>query len=97
MNIDNITPLSFPEQHYKTTAILKQESSFSTWLSHQINQTNDQLQAADQALTELARGHGEQLHQTMITLEEAKLSFQYLEQIRNRLLSAYQELLREQI
>ena len=33
----------------------------------------------------------------MITLEQAKLSFQYLEQIRNRLMSAYQDLLREQI
>ncbi|CAM2806159.1 flagellar hook-basal body complex protein FliE [Legionella worsleiensis] len=71
--------------------------TFSSWVEEKIAQTNDQLNAADKALTELASGHAENLHQTMITLEQAKLSFQYLEQIRNRLMTAYQELLREQI
>ncbi|MCL5271969.1 MAG: flagellar hook-basal body complex protein FliE, partial [Gammaproteobacteria bacterium] len=60
-------------------------------------ETNNQLNAADEALTQLASGHAENLHQTMLTLEQAKLSFQYLEQIRNRLMTAYQDLLREQI
>lgn len=73
------------------------ETSFSTWLAEKIGSTNEQLNTADQALNELASGHAENLHQTMLTLEQAKLSFQYLEQIRNRLMSAYQDLLREQI
>lgn len=75
----------------------KPEASFANWLGEHITNTNDQLNAADEALTQLASGHAENLHQTMITLEQAKLSFQYLEQIRNRLMSAYQDLLREQI
>ena len=73
------------------------ESSFSTWVTEKISDTNQQLSTADQALNELASGHAENLHKTMLTLEQAKLSFQYLEQIRNRLMSAYQDLLREQI
>lgn len=73
------------------------EASFGNLVKEQISNTNDQLNAADEALTQLASGHAENLHQTMITLEQAKLSFQYLEQIRNRLMSAYQDLLREQI
>lgn len=73
------------------------EASFSQWLGGQITHFNDKLTAADEALTQLASGQTQELHQTMITLEEAKLSFQYVQQIRNRLMSAYQELMREQI
>ncbi|MGL6029503.1 MAG: flagellar hook-basal body complex protein FliE [Legionella sp.] len=73
------------------------DHSFSGWLSDKILDTNNQLNAADKALTELAAGTVDNLHQAMLTMEEAKLSFQYLEQIRNRLMSAYQDLLREQI
>ncbi|KGP63296.1 hypothetical protein EP47_09190 [Legionella norrlandica] len=75
----------------------KSNASFADWISEKIINTNSQLNAAEHALAELAAGKAENLHQTMITLEQAKLSFQYLEQIRNRLMTAYQELLREQI
>lgn len=71
--------------------------SFTHWLSEKILDTNTQLNNADLALTELATGQADNLHQTMLTLEQAKLSFHFLEQIRNRLMSAYQDLLREQI
>ena len=62
-----------------------------------LTDTNDHLLAADTALQELASGQSSSLHQTMLTLEEAKLSFQFLEQVRNRLMSAWQDILREQI
>lgn len=71
--------------------------SFASWLGEKINNTNEQLNKADHILIQLASGQTENLHQSMITLEQAKLSFQYMEQIRNRLLTAYQDLLREQI
>lgn len=73
------------------------ETTFATWLGEQISATNNQLNQADHALNQLASGQTDNLHQTMITMEEAKLSFQFLEQIRNRLMSAYQDILREQI
>lgn len=73
------------------------EASFTQWLGAQVSQTNQQLNEADHALVQLASGQSTNLHQTMLSLEEAKLSFHYLEQIRNRIMSAYQELLREQI
>ncbi len=62
-----------------------------------LTDTNEHLLAADSALQQLASGQSTSLHQTMLTLEEAKLSFQFLEQIRNRLMSAWQDILREQI
>ena len=71
--------------------------AFTHFLTDTVSNTNDHLLAADTALQQLASGQATSLHQTMLTLEEAKISFQFLEQIRNRLMSAYQDILREQI
>ena len=97
MKIDAVSNLLLSPQTKSMELTKQPEASFSNWINEKISNTNDQLNAADQALTQLASGHTENLHQTMITFEQAKLSFQYLEQIRNRLMSAYQDLLREQI
>lgn len=94
-------PLQFNLQSKTTSSIEKETppvtNEFSHWLTDKISETNDKLVAADDALQQLASGQATSLHQTMLTLEEAKLSFQFLEQIRNRLMSAYQDILKEQI
>jgi flagellar hook-basal body complex protein FliE len=46
---------------------------------------------------QLAAGEPVSLHEVMIHLEEAKLSFQLLAQVRNRLLEAYQDVMRTQV
>jgi flagellar hook-basal body complex protein FliE len=55
------------------------------------------LNVADRELQALATGQTQNLHQTMIALEEAKLSFQLLVQVRNRVLEAYQDVMRMQV
>lgn len=62
-----------------------------------VNQLNTNLLASDQAVRSLALGHVENLHQTMMSLEETKLSLQLLLQVRSGALDAYQELTRMQI
>ncbi|KTD35304.1 flagellar hook-basal body protein FliE [Legionella moravica] len=97
MNIASVNNLFLNTMTPSIERTEQPKTTFSTLMEEKITETNNQLNAADEALTQLASGHAENLHQTMITLEQAKLSFQYLEQIRNRLMTAYQELLREQI
>ncbi len=97
MNISSVSSLFLTPETRPLNSMEQPASSFSSWVGEKIAQTNNQLNAADEALTQLASGHAENLHQTMLTLEQAKLSFQFMEQIRNRLMSAYQDLLREQI
>jgi flagellar hook-basal body complex protein FliE len=70
---------------------------FGTWLSQSLSRTNQQLVRADQGLQQLAAGETENLHQVMIALEEARVGVQLLVQVRNRLLEAYQEILRLQV
>ena len=62
-----------------------------------IGETNRQLIDADRQVTRLALGETDNLHQVMISLEQAKLSFQMMVQVRNKLLEAYQDVLRMQI
>lgn len=97
MRIDALDNIFLQPSIQKMETVKEPTASFSDWVANKIDHTNTELNTADHALNELASGHTENLHKTMLTLEQAKLSFQYLEQIRNRLMSAYQDLLREQI
>lgn len=97
MRIDSDLPINLNQPIKELTPLEKPAQPFANWLLESVSNTNQQLLAADTALQQLASGQAVSLHQTMLTLEEAKLSFQYLEQIRNRLMAAYQDILREQI
>jgi flagellar hook-basal body complex protein FliE len=97
MSIDAIGAMPFKPTVTITERVAKPSAGFSDFLVESVSQTNDHLLASDKALQQLAACDAASLHQTMLTLDEAKLSFQFLEQIRNRLMSAYQDILREQI
>lgn len=57
----------------------------------------DGLQAqADQQVAELLQGRGGDLHGALIAVEKADLSFQLMMQVRNKIVSAYEEIARMQ-
>lgn len=72
-------------------------ADFSTWLTQQVDGLNQQLVNSDNQLRSLALGDAKNLHQVMISIEKAKLSFELALQVRNKLLEAYQDIMRMQI
>jgi len=72
-------------------------ASFSSLLGNLVQGVNAKQNAAAQALQDLQGGQNVSLHQTMITMEEASVSFQLMVEVRNRLLDSYQELMRMQV
>lgn len=70
---------------------------FAGWFAHELGAVNSSLVGSDHEVARLAVGEAANLHDVMIHLEEAKLSFQLLAQVRNRLLDAYQEVMRMQV
>lgn len=58
---------------------------------------NTQLQAGEQAAANLAVGQADNLHQMMIRGEQTRLDFELTLAVRNKLLEAYQELMRMQV
>ena len=62
-----------------------------------VGKVNDLSQQSDRAIQGLATGENRNLHETMIAVEKASLSFQFMSQVRNKALEAYQEVLRMQV
>ncbi len=73
------------------------QADFGTWLSTQIDSVNQYATEAETQVRRLAVGDADNLHQVMMSLEKAKLSFDVVVQVRNKLLDAYQEVMRMQI
>ncbi|PHV12876.1 flagellar hook-basal body complex protein FliE [Chitinimonas sp. BJB300] len=73
------------------------QGNFTAWFDNQMTTVNQQLAVADQGMQKLAMGDASNLHQVMIQMEEAKLSVQLVLQVRNRLLEAYQDVMRMQM
>src|SRR5579884_2858089 len=80
-----------------TGGLEKSDASFSEMLKESIRQVNDAQLQADQAITDLTAGKQQDLHQMMIAIEKANLSFELMMQVRNKILSAYEEISRMQI
>ena len=70
---------------------------FGALISQGLAQVNEQLLTSQTDLQALAAGDVQNVHQTMIRLEEARLSFQLMVQVRGRLLEAYQDIMKMQI
>lgn len=58
---------------------------------------NGQLKASQADLQQLALGEAPNLHEVMIRLEESRIAFQLMLQVRNRVLEAYQDVMRMQV
>lgn len=71
--------------------------SFSTVLGDALVEVNRLQGEADQAVEDLVTGAGVSLHETMIALEKADLSFRLMMQVRNKIVQAYREVLSMQV
>ncbi len=71
-------------------------SDFQKVLSESLGEVNKKLTEADQNVQEMVLGKRD-IHQAMIAIEQANLSLRMVIQIRNKLIAAYEELMRMQV
>lgn len=74
-----------------------QETSFPDFLKNAIHNVDTMQKEASKAAEDLAVGRTENIHETMIALEKADLSFKMMMQVRNKLVRAYEEVMRMQV
>ncbi len=67
---------------------------FSDALRQALGSLNELQQSADRAAQDFSVGNTRDIAGTLITIEKANLGFQLALQIRNKLLEAYQEIMR---
>ena len=70
---------------------------FGDLLTGAIGEVDKLHHEADQAVETLTAGRSADVHNTMIALQKADVSFQLLMQIRNKVVSAYETVMRMQI
>jgi len=76
---------------------LHPETSFSNYLRDALNQVGSLENQARNAAADLAVGDASQLHQVMIAYEKASLALSLTIEIRNKIVEAYQEIMRIQM
>lgn len=94
-----LTPVSFlrPENEPKAQSNPMMETSFETVLAKALEPVNElQLQSAELD-TKLAAGQLEYVHQAMVVGEKASLALDLTIQVRNKIIEAYQEIMRTQV
>lgn len=71
--------------------------SFLNSLNDAFGQLNGQLNAADQSMASFASGGSADLHTVMLQMEEASVGLKTAVNVRDKLLEAYQEIMRTQV
>lgn len=90
------TSSSVPQLH-PLDQVPQGAGSFGALVTQGLQQVNEQLLATQGDLQALAVGDVQNLHQVMIRMEESRIAFQLMMQVRNRLLEAYQDVMKMQI
>jgi flagellar hook-basal body complex protein FliE len=70
---------------------------FGHLVAQGLERVNEQLLGTQVDLQRMALGQADSVHQVMVRMEEARLSFQLMMQVRNRVLEAYQDVMRMQL
>jgi flagellar hook-basal body complex protein FliE len=72
------------------------EASFGQWLNRSIQNVNQMKNEADVAARKLVSGENKDIHGTMITMQKASIAMNLMTEVRNKIISAYDEIKRMQ-
>jgi flagellar hook-basal body complex protein FliE len=73
------------------------QESFGSLFGRLVSDVSAKQSAAGDAVAALQSGQNIPLHQAVIAMEEASVSFQLMVEVRNKLMEAYQEIMRMQV
>ena len=74
-----------------------QGANFGGMITDAVKQLNQLQNEADTAATQAASGQNVDLHNVLVTVEEASLAMQLAIQVRNKMVESYQEIMRMQV
>ncbi len=89
--------LKMPEVRTPQAGGDKNGTGFGDILKDAISTVNELQKSSDLEIQKLMTGESQDLHTTVIAMQKADLSFQMMMQVRNKIVQAYQEIMRMQI
>jgi flagellar hook-basal body complex protein FliE len=78
----------------RASARTEEGASFGDVLKEAISTVNELQKQSDHEIQKLMMGETQDLHTTLIAVQKADLSFQMMMQVRNKIVQAYQEIMR---
>ncbi len=94
--ISNFPGLPNLQQPATSPSTPENGGGFGDALKTAINQVEEMHGSAEQQMAELLKGDRGDVHNVMIAVEKADVAFQLMMQVRNKIVSAYQEISRMQ-
>ncbi|MBN1293082.1 MAG: flagellar hook-basal body complex protein FliE [Candidatus Latescibacteria bacterium] len=74
--------------------VSKDGQTFSATLEKFVNDVNSLQLKMDESIEKMATGEIEDIHKAMIAVEEANTAMEFMLEIRNKIVEAYQEIMR---
>lgn len=71
--------------------------SFGEFLANSLSKVNELQQDANVAMEKIASGESKNIHETLLAVERADIAFRTMNQVRQKVLDAYKEMMRMQI
>jgi flagellar hook-basal body complex protein FliE len=97
LNISAISSLSHIKTEVAAPSVSDSGNSFKNILSSAIGEVENARGDAAKSVEQFLSGNGEDLHSTILATQRAELEFQMLKQVRNKVVSAYQEIMKMQM
>jgi flagellar hook-basal body complex protein FliE len=70
---------------------------FGEFLSESLRKVDALQKDADQAVSQMAQGEGLGIQEAMVAIEKADVTFKLMMEVRQKILDAYQEIMRMQV
>lgn len=95
--LNSVLPATGLQGTGAATSAAQTGSNFASALETAIQSVEQPARQADQTIQSFLNGEGEELHNVALSVQRASLAFDLGLQIRNKVVSAYQEIMRMQV
>ncbi|MEJ2642733.1 MAG: flagellar hook-basal body complex protein FliE [Desulfosarcinaceae bacterium] len=96
MKMDALQPTpiqtSKPEPELPNADAAPEAGKFGNLLQSAFDQVNELQLKGDEAVQQMVSGENTDIHNTMITLQKAQISFELMLQVRNKIVAAYDQI-----
>ncbi len=98
MDINSLSPMQNGKIDQKfAKADQKSGAGFKDTFNNYVSEVNDLQVKAGESIENFATGKVENVHEVMIAMSKAEVSFKFMMETRNKLVDAYKEIMRMQV
>lgn len=96
-SVSGISGLNAPDSSSSVKGLAGSGEDFGSLIKTAVESIDGTQKSAEQAMSRAVTGESPDLHRTIIELQTADLKFQFGLQVRNKLIGAYEEIMRMQV